>query len=198
MNETLDRNEVEKLFPWYVNGTLNDDERQQVEDHLQANPEAVTQVDFLRKVRESVKQEDVGSPGEFGLRSLQRQIKAQKQTVTKVPTSQKGWKMAAAVAGLVVMIQGSILFENYQQPDQYTPLSVSADIPLVQVIFQETATEVQIRSLLQTVGASIASGPGALGIYRLKLDFYQSTDDINKALDELRAAENVVSEASAD
>ena len=199
MTELRDREEIEKLLLWYVNGTLETAERQQVETFLEEHPEARSQVEFLAKMRDEVKKDEAGSPGEFGLRRLQREMRAA-PTVKAASSSVsfKGWRAAAVVAAMVVMIQGALLLDGFRDAGQYTPLGTDTNTPQLQVVFNETAIEAQIRELLQNVGASITSGPGALGIYRLSLDYYQNEEDLDRALKELQMAINIVDEASLD
>ena len=202
MSENLNRDELEKLLPWYVNGTLQGEEKNAVEAFVEHDEGAQSQVEFLRKIRKTVKQDASGSPGVFGLQRLNSLISDQsKSKQDQAPqssvVSSSRWKIAAAVAGFVVMIQAGLLFNTWDAP-QYTPLSVDSDTQLLQVIFNENATERDIRSLLQSVGATISSGPGALGIYRLELDLQQNEADIDTLLERLLAEPNVVSEASLD
>lgn len=203
MANSMNHEELEKLLPWYVNGTLAGEELQAVEAFVEANESARTQVEFLQQVRNEVREEQAGSPGAFGLQRLNAAIASQQADTTEASDTTNvvklsRWRMAAAVAGLVVMLQAGLLFNTFQQEPAYVPLGVDSDAQLVQVIFQEDATEGEIRSLLQEVGASISSGPGALGIYRLELELQQQDSEVDQLLERLRAATDVVAEANLD
>lgn len=190
---STDDQDLNGLLPWYVNGTLNDDERRRVERYLETNPAARTQVAFLRRLRDEVRAETVGSPGAFGLKRLQAGI------ASSAPTRQPrlglaGWRAAAAIGALVVVIQGAMLFDTHRQDQAYVPLGVEQGTQL-QVVFNEHATERQIRSLLNEIGAVIRSGPGALGVYRIELESSADALGPDQALELLRDAPEVVSEA---
>jgi hypothetical protein len=198
MNQTtpIDDQELNQLLPWYVNGTLNDDELRRVEDYLAVNASARTQVEFLQRLRDEVRGETVGSPGAFGHKRLQAAIASE----TQGSQPRKGlarWRAAAALGALAVLIQGAMLFDLHRQQDVYQPLGTDQGAGL-QVIFHEQATERQIRTLLNEIGASIRSGPGALGIYRIELDTTIESDDPERVLESLRRASDVVSEAHLD
>ncbi len=72
----LSDHELMKLLPFYVNQTLNQSERASVETYLQRSEEARKELVFLRELRQSLRQQpQTTSPGELGLKRLQRQIK---------------------------------------------------------------------------------------------------------------------------
>ncbi|MBL4583194.1 MAG: hypothetical protein JKX83_01125, partial [Pseudomonadales bacterium] len=62
------------LMPWYVNGSLDEQQRKTIEQELANNSELPQEHDFLQELQRQVKQTQVGSPGEFGLHRLRRNI----------------------------------------------------------------------------------------------------------------------------
>ncbi len=74
--KSLSDHELMKLLPFYVNLTLDPLERASVEDYLARSEEARKEVDYLKQLRKSLKaQPEATSPGELGLKRLQREIK---------------------------------------------------------------------------------------------------------------------------
>lgn len=72
----LSDHELMKLLPFYVNQTLDPSERNSVENYLQRSDEARKEVVYLKQLRQSLKQQpQATSPGELGLKRLQREIK---------------------------------------------------------------------------------------------------------------------------
>lgn len=200
MSETKrEDDDLEQLLPWYVNGTLTAEEHQAVEAYLARSESARTQAAFLARVREAVRDQEHGSPGAFGLARLKTAMAAgeagrdaKPAPAKSSPTTQR-WRMVAAAAGVVVMIQAGLLFESFQQP-AYQPLG-AADTAPIQVSFRDEASAGQIGALLAELGASIRSGPGSLGIYRLALE--EGAASVDEVVAALRAA-GIVEDVRAD
>ena len=65
----VEREEIEKLLPWYVTGTLDCAERARVESYLARNPHTCAQLDLIRAERASwpcFANEALGSPAAAG------------------------------------------------------------------------------------------------------------------------------------
>lgn len=79
--KSLSDHELMKLLPFYVNLTLDPLERASVEDYLARSEEARQEVDYLKQLRKSLKaQPEATSPGELGLKRLQREIKRMQES----------------------------------------------------------------------------------------------------------------------
>lgn len=79
-NNLSDR-ELMKLLPFYVNLTLDQSEQTSVENYLERSEEARKEVVYLKQLRQSLKQQpQATSPGELGLKRLQRDIKSLKES----------------------------------------------------------------------------------------------------------------------
>ncbi len=76
MNDSLSREEVELLLPFYLNGTLDESEKQQVEQAFENHPALEEELNFLRELKTEVQAMPMAnnSPGEMGLKRLQRQL----------------------------------------------------------------------------------------------------------------------------
>lgn len=185
----------QELLPWYANGTLGPDERQQVEAHLAHCDHCRHELTWLQSVRAQLKTDMVDGPGELGLQRLLRDVRSQSQSR---PTRQ-WWRPALAAAVVIIAVQFVMIIAAYRQPDTFTPLSGPAATGVVlQVKFAPNATEAQIRTLLQKVHASLIDGPGALGIYRVRLEAVtkSQTQAIQHALDDLTADHAIVTYAT--
>lgn len=184
------------LLPWYVNGTLSRGERQDVETHLQSCERCRQKISWLQTLRVEVKADAVGSPGEFGLNRLMREVNSQKSAQR---LRQPWWRPALAVAAAIIVVQFAVLINVMNRPASITPLGGPAEEGVVlQVKFAPAATEAEIRLLLQRTQATFISGPGALGVYRLRLDGISATQTqaIQRIIVELTAQRNVVTYAA--
>lgn len=186
----------DEFLPWYVNGTLADRERHDVEAHLQGCERCRQEVAWLQNLRTQVKADAAGSPGELGLHRLLREAKAQKPAARQ---PHQWWRPALAAAAVIIVIQSAVLINFLHRPAPIIPLGgpAAADVVL-QVKFAPNATETQIRELLQKTGATFIDGPGALGVYRLRLEGVTATQDqaIQRVIDELTARRDVVTYAA--
>ena len=195
--------ELDQLLPWYVNGTLGDDERARVEAYLAASAGAREEVELLRRLRDHVKASQPSqSPGELGLKRLQREIAAERRTAQAAPpapASPGWWRPAAISAALVIAIQGALLFQL--QPDSGVG-TATGDGPggtVIEVTFAADATESEIRTALQAIDGRLVDGPGALGVYRVQLVGVEPGDGaaVRAAIATLEAHPDVVTGANA-
>ncbi len=190
--------DLDLLLPWYVNGTLSAEERQAVEAYLETSAHARDEVALLSAMRQQVKEESIeNSPGELGLKRLRREISLSEQQAPapgetgKVVSISSWWRPLAVAACLAVVIQAGVIVTGGPGGD-VDPAGFLRPADL-QVTFAPTATEQQIREVLQAAGTSIASGPSALGIYDLRLlDAESGSAEVEAALAALRARGDVV------
>lgn len=158
----------DELLPWLANRTLNGAERLEVEAHVAACERCRRELAYLESLRSGVAEmENVQTPGEFGLHRLLRDIRRQPR-----PAARHRWLAPALAAALaVIVMQGVMLAQLWSRPASIAPLGgVMPDTDVLQIRFDPRATEADIRNALQAVGASLIDGPGALGIYRVRLE----------------------------
>lgn len=157
------------LLPWYLNGTLPENERAQVEAFLRDSPEAAAELQMWRAVQLDARSERGAPPGaDFGWQRLRRDLKHEQRR-----GSQWQWRMAAAASVLMVLGLQSVILMRPDSGAQYVPLSGSLSVPAnawrVQVRFADSAAMTDINALLMRLDARVISGPSALGIYELVL-----------------------------
>jgi hypothetical protein len=170
----------EELLPWYENGTLSKEESTLVEKHLSECTHCQQELSFLHALHKQVKSEQLDlTPGEFGLKRLLRDIK---QADKPAKQTYPWWPKAFATAAAIVIVVQSALLINFSttQTDAIVPLGVKLTEKTLQIRFAPTANEQQIRDILQSVNATLVDGPGALGIYQIRLN---EGDDQEAAID---------------
>jgi len=194
----MNMKDVQELLPWYVNGRLAEAEKRAVEEYLVDHADAREDLEFLTTVRNTLQQRTVQSPGELGLKRLQRRIAQDRKATQK----RHWWRPALAVAALVVvLVQGGLLVSLWRGAETtYQPAGGPSEIgAVIQVQFFEGATERQIREVVQSASGTIVSGPGALGIYRVRIEALpDEAEKIDAVVEKLRDYKNVVRHVSED
>jgi putative zinc finger protein len=176
------------LLAWFANGTLEPAERVEVERHLRGCARCRDEVAFLGALRHGVKAlAAAGGPGELGRKRLLRDLRAERRA------ARAWWRPALAAAAAVIVVQGVVLAGLWWREAAIVPLGgPKTGGPTVQIQFAPTATEAQMRALLQEVGASLIDGPGAAGVYRARVE------NADTALAKLRARADVVKHAAGE
>ncbi|MES2948283.1 MAG: hypothetical protein V4858_07055 [Pseudomonadota bacterium] len=202
---TRNDEELRALLPWYANGTLDTSIRRELEQRLQHAPLLRSELAWLRLVRNQVQESAHADlqhrPEAAGLDTLMALIHAEQSgKVTPLPGRFLGHWLARArqlplsmgIAAAVVLSQAVIIgtLLDRPAPEQLVPLSggTVAAGPMLQVTFKPGATETQIRALLSSVQGDIVAGPGALGVYAVRVPERQGP----QALEALRNASAVV------
>ncbi|MEX0582396.1 MAG: hypothetical protein WD185_01890 [Sneathiella sp.] len=196
--------EVERLLPFYVNGTLQGEEFERVEQAIKADPDLQKEVAFLARLRDEVKTPQAeNSPGELGLKRLQNALRqggrtsdAAASASNVVPLRNWGWRATAIAACLLLVLQTLVMLPAGTDDDLTSAGSGSITIPtgnIISVTFQPDATEENIRNLLLSVGASIVAGPSALGVYKLSVP-----RDVDAVVTKLLLRRNLVETAQSD
>ncbi len=161
MNETTHPDE---LLPFYVNATLEGEERIRVEAHLEHCACCRQEVDFLRTLRAGMQAGASATAPETAWPRLRRALR---QTGTTRPS--RRWLPAALAASLLVIVAQTALLLNRPESGGYTLSGSTLSGEVVQLRFDPSATEADIRRVLQAVEGTLIDGPGALGVYRVRL-----------------------------
>lgn len=177
------------LLPWYLGGTLSPEERRQVHNHLETCQTCRQELDEMKRLRESVKAGVNGLPGPPPdiFRSVMARIREKPQPRPWAARAD-AWlralfavQWAPTLAALLVIGQSAALLwlvghrphgldggvGSSQGP--VIERSVPAGSARLSVRFQDTATERDIRAVMQSVNARIVDGPSPDGLYVLEV-----------------------------
>lgn len=193
---------IQELLPFYVNATLEGEDKARIEQAIKDDPFLQDEIELLTKLRGEIQgQQFENSPGELGLKRLQKSIEAENlkndpvaRARSKITKEQNWhWRAAAIAACLLLMLQTIVTYSVWQSGDLSAAggnqiMQVSG--PILSVTFVPSAREDNIRRLLLTVEATIIDGPSALGVYKISVP-----KDAQAALDKLRAHKNLIETA---
>ena len=168
----------QELLPFYVNGTLQGEERDWMERQLAEHADARAELDAVRALQSGITLSLPEVPDTIGLDKV----------MTRIRADQPGWldraaawlglggglRPATAFAGLaIIAVQAGVIVSLVAgSPDEDAAGGLRApkatavhDGPLLKVNFAPDAKEAEIRHLLVSVQGRLAGGPGQLGDY---------------------------------
>jgi anti-sigma factor RsiW len=187
--------EVAELLPWFVNGTLDEEERARVERHLADCIACSQDLIELRDLQALYADESMDLAASEGFARVQRRIEQVESNRTSHRRLQRAdvrsrwtryWWGAILIAQAAVIVLLAAALLNRPEPRYYhtlaaSPVPAKKGAPLV-VVFAADRTEGEIRDLLRSLHARIVDGPSAGGAYTLEVD----ADESQRALTELR------------
>jgi anti-sigma factor RsiW len=187
--------DLQALLPWYVNGSLDEANRRDVEAWRAESEQAREQLAFWQSTAEEQRQSAAVAAEDVGLMRVRAKIQASRSTARSAPPAQSGlarlidwlrsdWmRPAFALAMLVVVVQaGLLLSPQFEQPSapQYrgaapnptltTPQLAADHTAFARVVFDSASTEGQLRFVLAGSGAWLVGGPSESGEYYLAVD----------------------------
>lgn len=188
-------------IPLYLNGSLGDEQRHAFEKILEENPQLRREVEEFAKIHDLYAdfQQQMPPPSERVFRRVEAAIRTQEQAPVAKPAAQPFRRLGKTLTGLftaprlswaLVAVQLVIIVVLVAGRGQTPVFRTLTSTPqavhpaaAVQVVFQAHAAEAQIRKMLLAIGASIADGPTAEGLYTLRL---ADKTNIKQALQRLR------------
>lgn len=189
---------VDALLPWYVNGTLDDDELAGVLQHLRDCAACRAEVHWLRGLHAAcISAESVpGAPRAFAGLRRKFALRSPQPTARARPRGEfraTAWSAVATGMALVVMV--TVATSALRVPldsAPYRTLGATGAAGMVTgsliVVFDPATTEAQLRQVLRGAHARVVDGPTLANAYVLEVAPAQRDD----ALHALRAERAVV------
>jgi hypothetical protein len=201
-------NDLHALLPWYVNGTLDIASRRAMDQEIAQSPALRSEVVWLRLVRSQIREQpqaDVDQRvNDAGLDTLMALVSAERSgKVVPMPSRITRWvqdarrfHLSVGIAAALVLAQAVIIGTLLDQPAQDPLRALSGGSAtggqLLQITFKPQATEAQIRTLLAGVQGEIVAGPGALGVYAVRVPDLQGAAALEKLRNDSTAVDSVV------
>jgi anti-sigma-K factor RskA len=166
------------LLPWFVNGTLEGDERAFVEQHVSRCGRCQREVEWLRGLHAACIAGEAAPGAAPALRNLRRRLEEPPRGRGPVSSLRQLWSrarpwsrwlIAAELAAVVAL--GAWLLPAADGPALYRTLgagtgSVATSGNIV-VVFDPTTPEADLRRILRQAGARIVDGPTQANAYVL-------------------------------
>jgi hypothetical protein len=219
-NRKMSADDIEALLPWYVAGTLDPREAEEVEAALAADMELARRLELVREeMTEAVLlNEALGVPSARVMENLFKAIDKERKIGRAPAWGGLGWfadlftprafAFAAGAAVIVIMLQAGVIAKLVLQDRAETGSSfepASAPTPATRgfeigsfalVRFAPQATIADISRFLDSRDAVIVDGPrpgGPGGMYRVRVArTYVSKDELDRLVKEFQSSGNLV------
>jgi hypothetical protein len=205
--------DLDALLTLYAAGTLSPEERVRVEAAAGADPAVARELAYAVALAAGLRASEaegppVRSPGELGLRRLEREIERDATTASAAPAAPTHGvrdrpvarlALAAGVAlavGLGVGALGTLQLAGPSYRLAGSPAETAqgpAEGPELLVAFRAEARAAELEALLRDLELELAGGPSALGLYRVRAP---AEAEPARVIDALRARNDLVAEAS--
>jgi anti-sigma factor RsiW len=179
--------EVE-LLPWYATGTLGEADRQRVARHLETCRDCSRELEDLTEIRRALAElsHQEAAPSARLARSVMARVAA--ESIGQVrPGQETSWTAALdrwfrslfmpqwvpTLAAVLLVVQTGLLVWVALPPPERREIgtrSLGVQAARIAVVFQPSATEEQIRSLLQKLHARFVDGPTGDGIFTITVN----------------------------
>ena len=160
--------DIDRLIPWYVNGTLNESEMDLVNRHLRScsrcSDSVEAEVRFARKLRAKPAGYHQVATAEFAWSAFTARLPRRRPLAPAAP-------IAALLSLMLVVASGSFLAGQQLQRPVFETMTAPPAYhgPVVQLVFEPDVPEQTIRRIVLELGGTVIAGPTSNGIYRVGL-----------------------------
>jgi hypothetical protein len=187
---------VQDLLPWFVMGTLDDEDRSLVDEHMRTCLICQREVQWHERLRAAHDEPVPAFDAERAFAALRARMNASSPVAARSsPSRERSWdwpwmKWALAAQFVLIIGLGITLALSRSEPTTYhalgQPGGAQAGARLV-VVFAPQASEEEMRRILQQSGTRIVDGPTATDAYILAV----APENAEHALQALRAERSV-------
>jgi hypothetical protein len=188
----------------YINGQLDDVKTAWMKQYAAEHPEAATEVEIERALKNTLINELPDYQFDHGLNRLMSRIQAEENLFKSTTPSRRNnvvkrcidslsslfmnpkWAVAVmtllllqtgAITTLLLSRDGTTLPEPYQWRSVKEPSQIQG--PVLEITFKSNSTEADIRLLLIKIRGTLLGGPGQLGKYIVKVPDQSITEAQN-------------------
>lgn len=190
MTPSIDRQRFAELTPFYVNGTLDQDDQAFIEQSLNLHPVLQVNIDLARAMQSAIKKQIESRPMDAGLDNLLKAFHKSyhKPTLTeKIRQYFEHWGLTKAFAAAIalVLVQFAVILQLQigTLGSVYRGLSTQAqNTPHLKVTINPKANYAELVEVLRANGCRVISGPSETGELWLILE---TPEKINKIKEDL-------------
>lgn len=188
-NRSMEDREFQELLPFYINGTLEEAQKERVRVYLEHHPESQRDVAFVNAIRQSIAREAADMDPLDGYEQFKARIDAsissrrRPSTLSALWGSAKDyfsvWGLSPAVAVLMVMVVGQLAVSLSRNDIGLTgeegrsstrSIIASAKTADIKIVVKAGVTFESVTALLLENNCKISWGPSQQGEYWLTID----------------------------
>jgi len=188
IGDKVDHEEILELLPWFVNGSLSEQERERVTGHLEVCAICVAEKDQLQRLQDLVTSEEFKSPQyQPSYEKLMSRIDAAEQTTEEADDARvkkfgnAQWSMFALAASLLLAVflipaVWQTSSESVERTDRFRTLTSEAAIKTptgitqrVELVFNQPIEVDARRAVLIETDSYIVSGPDEKNRYIVEI-----------------------------
>lgn len=170
---------AQALLPWFINGTLEGEERASVERHLAQCARCQREGEALRELQAAYVGSEMAPDAARSLRKLRRQIDDSRPAWRIGRRALRRWwrnprwaRWAVAAQAAVIVVLAVLLLSDAGPPALYRTLG--AAVPedghgSLVIVFSPQTSEAELRRIMRTVDARVVNGPTETNGYVLEL-----------------------------
>jgi hypothetical protein len=174
---TASEREALELLPWYVNGTLEGEERERVRRELRSSLTCRLEYERLARMQGLMQGDDAEqAASDRGFERLMARINADGRARPAVARQPMHWLPLAQAATLLVLVAGAAWWwreDAATGPGPYQTLTVeqpaASQTAQLRLVFKAEVTEAERRALFAELGLRMVGAPTADGIYTVAL-----------------------------
>jgi anti-sigma-K factor RskA len=177
MNDKERHDQLDELLPWYVTGSLNEADTDDVEAALASHANATALVNeetalSRRIARANAGVDDVLARQSDAFEQLRQRLHQPAEREQGTPLRTSGWRQVCA-ATLSVLVVTLVATSPWLAPSQpagsFTTLTESTASGVVQLAVAAGVTPAQVQRLLAQLHGSVVSGPTRHNVYLIAL-----------------------------
>lgn len=188
-HESMTHEMAAELLPWFVNESLDPEERDAVAEHASSCVMCRRELDELQVLHKSVAA--IGAAADLpepDMRRINARIDAQLRSEQRENALAAAWRkfssnrlrlaFAVQTAALIVIV-GVLLLPREPDP-VFATLTATEPLPtghFVRVVFDPTVADDEVSGLLSATGLTVFSGPTDRGVLTLQFADTVSTDE---------------------
>jgi hypothetical protein len=179
---------LKALVPLYVKGLLNEAQRKEIEEAMDECPSLRAEIESWHAVQCAYQniESSLPKPSDSLYQKIAERIEGSKKPglLNRLFGSPAvSWALVTAQFLFILSLGFYIIQERHEYKTMSAPSVTTEDSIRINVIFQEQATESDIRELLLKINGRIVDGPNQSGLYRIGL---KSRSEADSALEALR------------
>jgi anti-sigma factor RsiW len=171
---------ADALLPWFVNGTLDADERTLVEQHLTECARCRDEVEWLRELHAACAAGEASTDGSSAFHKLRVKLETPRERFPVQGKARGAWRFTRPWTHWVIGAQLALiagLSVSWLQSDDHAgrygtlgaPSVASQASGSVVVVFDPKASEAELRRVLRSVEARVVDGPTRSNAYVLEV-----------------------------